>query len=58
MKCYFGDHEATHIKQEAEYAYDEGAIESQTIVKLPICKACNEANYDGTEEYPRLLPLS
>lgn len=57
MKCYYGNHEATHIKKEAEYSYDGEGIERMEIVELPICKGCNEENYDGTEEFPRMRKI-
>lgn len=57
MECHFCGNQATHIKKEAEYSYNEEAIEKKEIVELPICKPCNEENYDGTEEYPRMRKI-
>ena len=57
--CSFGSHPATNIKIEIERTWDdEAGAEVETKVELPICRPCNEAHYDGTEEHPRLRRLA
>lgn len=57
-KCHFGNHEATNIKVEVERTWDdEKDREVVTKVRLPICRPCHLENYDGTEEFPKLLAL-
>ena len=58
-ECYFCKGEATNRKAELALGWDEEKgreIRSREI--LEICKPCNESEYDGTEEYPALLPLA
>lgn len=55
---YCGERPAIGIKQEVEEEYDEEGNATQRIVKKPICTRCNEEYFDGTEEYPKLLPLN
>jgi uncharacterized protein with PIN domain len=53
--CYFCQGIATHVKREATAPVEDDDVE--TVELLTICESCNEENYDGTEEYPALLPL-
>lgn len=53
--CYFCQGPATHVKRDATPPVEEDDVE--TVDLLAICESCNEENYDGTEEYPALLPL-
>lgn len=54
--CYFCQGIATHVKRDATAPVEEDDVE--TVELLPICEPCNVHWYDGTEEYPPLLPLS
>lgn len=60
--CYFCKGIPTAIKQDAGYTEREQAdgtvLEDGIVVELlPICDACAEHWYDGTELMPELLPL-
>jgi hypothetical protein len=62
-ECYFCKGAPTHVKREAtlletETASGEVLPDTEEIELLPVCEDCNEENYDGTEAYPALLPLS
>jgi hypothetical protein len=56
--CGFGNHPATNVKIDTEPSYDSEGIETVTKVMIPICEGCDRAYYDGTEDYPGLLPLA
>lgn len=62
LKCHFCSDAATALKREAEYVETEQADGTVTGTwdseLLPICEGCDEENYDGTEQYPALLPLN
>ena len=45
------------IKREAEYEWDAEGNETIRPVELQICRSCADTYYDGTEEYPGVLPL-
>lgn len=55
-QCHWCEAPATGIKQDATAPVEETDVE--TIERLPICDACHAHWYDGTEEYPTLLPLA
>lgn len=55
-KCYFCQGLATGMKREATAPVEDDDVETTELV--PVCGPCNEEWYDGTEEYPKLLPLS
>ena len=54
--CYFCQGPATAIKREATAPVEDDDVE--TVEELLICDGCHGHWYDGTEEYPELLPLS
>lgn len=56
-KCHLCPQEATATKIEIELEADENGNEIQIQVRKPICEECAEAWYDGTEEFPGVLPL-
>lgn len=63
LKCHFCQATATHLKRDAvlEERNDEnGQCLPDAIVteELPICLACEDENYDGTEIYPGVTPLA
>lgn len=49
---------ATKAEVERSWSDDNGGREIQTKVLLPICLTCADTYYDGTEEYPGVLPLA
>lgn len=62
-KCYFCQTAATHIKREVELEErnDENGQclpDAEIVTELPICLACEDWNYDGTEIYPGVRPIA
>ena len=60
--CYFCQGPATALKRETEYVETEqadGSVTGEFVIELlPICGPCDAEVYDGTEQYPALLPLA
>jgi hypothetical protein len=54
--CHFCGTPAQAIKREAVLVEQDEA-DAEVITKLPVCYACAEAYFDGTEAYPGTLPL-
>lgn len=55
-ECHYCQGPATGIKREATAPVEDD--DTETIEHLPICDECHDYHYDGTEQYPRLLPLA
>jgi hypothetical protein len=59
-ECHFCQGPATGIKTEVEREWDDanGGREVEVKIERTVCGSCAAHWYDGTEEYPGLLPLA
>lgn len=55
--CETAEAEALKTEMDREQADDENCSDVLIPVTRPICLACNDLHFDGTEDVPALLPL-
>lgn len=55
--CEIAPAQALKIEDDVEWSDENGGAEIHIEVEHPICLACAEYWFDGTEDHPGTLPL-